>query len=72
MRRQHPAEKAGLRSADTNRCKLGDVIVAANGKPVHRIPDLTTELDQIGVSSEVRLTVDRNGQQVEVADIADR
>jgi 2-alkenal reductase len=71
-----PAEKAGLRGVDTRRNKVGDVIVAANGKPMHRLPDLTGELEQIGVGGKVRLTVTRNEQkleiELEVADIGPR
>ena len=61
-----PAEKAGLRAADTKRQKLGDVIVAADGKPVHRLPDLTNELEEVGVGGQVHLTLDRDGQKTEV------
>src|ERR1700719_3979362 len=35
------AERAGLRGVDANSGALGDVIVEANGKPVHRLSDLT-------------------------------
>src|SRR5262249_23211824 len=35
------AERAGLRGIEPNAQKLGDVIVGVNGKPVHRLPDLT-------------------------------
>lgn len=67
-----PAEKAGLRGVDTKHKKLGDVIVAANGKPMHRTPDLTSELEQVGVGGKVRLTVDRNDQKIEVeVEVAD-
>jgi S1-C subfamily serine protease len=51
----------------------GDVIVAADGKPVHRLVDLTDELEQIGVGKTVNLTVERGGNEtavsVQVADI---
>jgi len=69
-----PAEKAGLRGVDSKARTLGDVIVAANGKPVNRVPDLAAELEQVGVGGKVQLTINRSGQQVpvevEVADIA--
>jgi 2-alkenal reductase len=61
-----PAEKAGLRAVDTRRQKLGDVIVAADGKSMHRLPDLTNEFEQIGVGGKVHLTLDRDGQKVEI------
>ena len=68
-----PAEKAGLRGVDPRTHALGDVIVAANGKTVNRVPDLAGELEQVGVGGKVHLTINRNGQQVpvdvEVADI---
>ena len=67
------AARAGLRGLDTATGQLGDVIVAANGKPVHRLPDLTDELEQVGVGKPVNLTLDRGGHQtsvsVQVADI---
>ena len=59
-----PAEKAGLRSVEANGNKLGDVIVAADGKPMHRVTDLTTELEQVGVGGKVQLTVERGGQKL--------
>jgi 2-alkenal reductase len=69
-----PAEKAGLRGVDSRHHTLGDVIVAANGKPMIRVADLTSELEQVGVGGKILLMVNRNGQQVEieveVADIA--
>lgn len=69
-----PAEKAGLRGVDSKARALGDVIVAVNGKPVNRVPDLAAELEQVGVGKKVQLTINRGGQQVpveiEVADIA--
>ena len=68
-----PAEKAGLRGVDSRAHALGDVIVAVNGKPVNRVPDLASEFEQVGVGAKVQLTINRNGQQVpidvEVADI---
>ena len=71
-----PAEKAGLRGLDISHRSLGDVIVAVNGKPVDRLPDLANELEEIGVGKTATLTVDRSGQEitmrVEVADIAAR
>lgn len=68
-----PAEKAGLRGVDVKRHTLGDVILAANGNPMRRLPDWTKELEQIGVGGKAVLTLERNGGQVdaevEVADI---
>jgi 2-alkenal reductase len=68
-----PAERAGLRGVDTKQRVVGDVIVAADGKPIHRVPDLTDKLEQIGVGGKVRLTLKRDGQEstieLEVVDI---
>ncbi len=57
-----PAERAGLRGVDLTNGTLGDVIVEANGKAVHRLSDLTDEIEQLGIGSTLRLTVKRNGQ----------
>jgi len=49
------------------------VIVGVNGKPVHRLPDLTDELERVGVGKRVTLQVKREGQDrsvdVDVVDI---
>jgi 2-alkenal reductase len=39
---------------------LGDVIVSVNDKPVHRLSDLTDELDEVGVGHDVKLGIVRN------------
>jgi 2-alkenal reductase len=62
-----PAARAGLRSTDPRSGSLGDVIVAAEGEPVSRLADLTNTLDRLGVGTDVRLTLMRNGQRVEVS-----
>jgi 2-alkenal reductase len=71
-----PAERAGLRGAETSGGRLADVIVAANGKPVHRLADLTDELERVGVGKRVTLQVTRDGQQrsvdLDVVDIGRR
>jgi S1-C subfamily serine protease len=67
-----PAERAGLVGLDPSG-GLGDVIVAVNNKPVHRLPDLIDELERVGVGNKVTLRVKRGGQErsveVEVVDI---
>lgn len=69
-----PAERAGLRGLDLNSGTLGDVVVAINGQPVHRLPDLTGQLEQAGVGKSVELTVRREGSTrtvtIEVADVS--
>ncbi|HEY7666439.1 MAG TPA: trypsin-like peptidase domain-containing protein [Xanthobacteraceae bacterium] len=70
------AERAGLRGVDQRAGKLGDVIVAVDGKPVRRLADLTEELERVGVGKQVDLTVQRDGQEtpvkVDVTDIGHR
>jgi 2-alkenal reductase len=67
-----PAERAGLRGVDMEKNQLGDVIVAVGGKPVHRLTDLTDELEQVGVGKKVQLTLNRNGAKTSVdVDVAD-
>ena len=67
------AERAGLRGIDPTTRKLGDVIVGVNGKPVRRLPDLTQELERVGVGKKVTLAIKRDGRdmsvEVEVMDI---
>jgi len=62
------AANAGLRGIAQGG-ELGDVIVAAAGKPVAKLADLAAELDRVGIGARVALTVERNGsrRQVEVA-----
>ena len=68
-----PAERAGLRGVDFNTGTLGDVIVAVNDKPVHRLSDLTDELERNGVGKTARLSLQRDGRtrtvDVEVVDV---
>ncbi len=69
-----PAAKAGLKGVDLAAGKLGDVIVAVNGKPVRRVPDLTDELERIGVGQKIELTLKRDDREMsielEVVDVA--
>jgi S1-C subfamily serine protease len=60
------AERAGLRGVDAGTRKLGDVIVGVNGKPVRRLPDLTEELERVGVGKRVTLAIKRDGRDVSV------
>lgn len=61
-----PAAHAGLRPTDPQRGVLGDVIVQAEGHPVHRLADLTNALDRVGVGGRVALTIQRGNGQVQV------
>ena len=67
-----PAERAGLRGVDLNSGVLGDVIVAANGKPVRRLADLTEQFEQVGVGKTIELALQRGGNRTSVSlEIAD-
>ena len=67
-----PAERAGLRGVNPPTGAIGDVIVAANGKPVRRLADLTDELEQVGVGKTIQLALNRGGSKSSVAvDITD-
>jgi S1-C subfamily serine protease len=57
-----PAEKAGLSGVDESTGALGDVIVAANGKPTPGLSELTDAVEETGVGGTVRLTVERSGK----------
>jgi 2-alkenal reductase len=61
-----PAARAGLRGIDPTTGTLGDVIVAANGQPVHGLSDLTDQLGIVGVDHAIPLTAQRNGRNVTV------
>jgi S1-C subfamily serine protease len=60
------AARAGLQGVDTNKGTLGDVIVAANGKPVRRLSDLTDQLEEIGVGHTVEISLLRAGRNTTV------
>ncbi|GJD49102.1 Putative serine protease HtrA [Methylobacterium crusticola] len=59
--RGSPAAAAGLRGLDASG-GLGDVIVGVNGRPVHRLPDLTAAMEAAGIGQSVTLKIDRDGQ----------
>ena len=71
-----PAERAGIKGVNTAANTIGDVVVAANEKPVRTLSDLTDELEQVGIGQRIRLTLKRNSQkrtvEVDVIDIGDR
>src|SRR5437773_6340086 len=70
------AERAGLAGRAPSTGKPGDVIVAVDGKPVRGRADLIQELDRVGGSKRVTLTVRRYGLgvpvEVDVMDIGRR
>jgi 2-alkenal reductase len=71
-----PAEQAGLRGIDPITGVLGDVIVEADGEPVHLLADLTDRLSEIGVGGQIRLGIRRGGSTqsitLPVVDIGER
>jgi len=67
-----PAERAGIKGVNTQTGALGDVIVAADDKPVRRLADLTDEIDQVGVGNKITLALNRSGSKTSVTlDIVD-
>ena len=67
-----PAERAGIRGVNFSSGALGDVIVQADGKPVHRLSDLTDQLEQVGAGKSVRVGVKRGSETRDVnVDIVD-
>ena len=71
-----PAERAGIRGVNMNSGAIGDVIVQADGKPVHRLSDLTDQLEQVGAGKSVRIGVKRGSDtrdvNVDVVDVSRR
>jgi S1-C subfamily serine protease len=64
-----PAAKAGIegiRAVRGRRITPGDIIVAADGKPVRNYEALLDVFDHVGEGKEVTLTVVRDGQQRQV------
>ena len=67
-----PAERAGIRGVNFSSGAIGDVIVQADGKPVHRLSDLTDQLEQVGAGKSVRVGVKRGSDTRDVnVDIVD-
>ena len=68
-----PAARAGLRGVDRTSGTLGDIIVGASGKPVHRLADLTDQLEQLGVGKTIELSVKRGASisslEVDITDV---
>ena len=67
-----PAERAGIRGVDFNSGALWDVIVQADGKPVHRLSDLTDQIEQVGAGKSIRIGLKRGAQTRDITvDIVD-
>jgi S1-C subfamily serine protease len=71
-----PAERAGIRGVDFSTGEIGDVITAVNGKQVHRLSDLTDQIEQVGAGKTVSLSVKHGSQtrdvKVAVVDIGQK
>jgi S1-C subfamily serine protease len=64
-----PAAAAGLRGvklAPDGSILPGDIITAVDGKPVDGVPRLLSRLDEHQVGDTVRLTVRRDGKDIEI------
>ena len=59
-----PAGKAGMKGVNVDAGTIGDVILAVNGKRVHRIPEWTDELERTGVGGKIQLTLKRDDKEI--------
>jgi 2-alkenal reductase len=66
VRRGAPADRAGLKGLDAAARRLGDVIVAVEGRPVKSVAELAEALARVGVGGRATLTVERDGRRREV------
>jgi 2-alkenal reductase len=70
-----PAAQAGLRGVDAQTGEVGDVVVEANDRPVHRLADLTAAIEAAGLGASVTLKIERDGRirpvRVTTADVAE-
>ncbi len=70
-----PAAQAGLRGVDARTGDLGDVIVEANDRPVHRLADLTAAIEEAGLGAALTLKVERGARvrlvRITTADVAE-
>jgi 2-alkenal reductase len=62
-----------LKGIEPETGRIGDVVTAADDRPVRRLPDLTDRLEDVGVGKPVTLALLRGSStdkvQVEVADL---
>ena len=61
-----PADRAGLRPFVRGSQQPGDIIVAANGKPVDTLSDFAAALDEAGIGADVAITLRRGDATREV------
>lgn len=66
VRRGTPAAEAGLLAMDPKSARLGDIIVAVNGKRIDGLSGFVAELGRLGVDSVAELTVVRDGRERKV------
>ena len=62
--RDGPADRAGMR--------VGDVLVAVEGKPVRNVPSMLNLVAQLSPGSTARFQVVRDGREIEIAIAIDR
>ncbi|MCJ2024803.1 S1C family serine protease [Methylobacterium sp. J-067] len=60
--RGSPAAQAGIRGVDAQTGTVGDVIVSAGGRDVHRLADLTAAIAEAGIGASVELGILRDGR----------
>jgi 2-alkenal reductase len=68
-----PAARAGLRGINPSTGELGDVVIAANGRPVRGLADLAEQVEEVGVGNTIELTLARGANKasktLEVTDV---
>lgn len=73
--RGSPAAEAGLRGVDLQTGTIGDIVVGADGRPVHRLADLTAAMEAVGIGKPIELAVERDGRirkvRVTTTDVAE-
>ncbi|MBL8519434.1 MAG: trypsin-like peptidase domain-containing protein [Betaproteobacteria bacterium] len=63
VRRNTPAAQAGLQALSQRTGKLGDIIVAINGRPVDTLSTFIAELDRAGIGNTAEFTIRREGKE---------
>ena len=57
------AARAGIKAYDEREGRIGDVIVAVDGRAVESLPAFAAELDRVGIGGEAELTIVRDGKE---------
>ncbi len=63
IRRNSPAAQAGLQPLSERTGKIGDIIVAVNGRPVDTLSTFIAELDRAGIGNSAEFTIKREGKE---------